>query len=519
MFEAAELGSKIAKAEYKAQVPALRQSLLESQQELRSTGGLQVIVVLAGLEAAGRSETANLLNSWMDPRWIETRAWAHPSDEERERPPFWRYWRYLPQRGRVGLFLDAWYGPAFADFVRRDNSAEAFENRLDRIARFERAIAEDGAVIIKFFLHLAERSQKKRLKALHKDPLTRWRVTEEQWQALKRYDRIKAAAEHGIRRTNTPGAPWHVVEGADERYRNLTVATLLNEAIRNGVERARTRAATVPVPKGDGSVKPGDNSRSTLSRVAQHYNVLQALDLTQQIAKGRYGVELERQQGRLNLRQRQAVQQGLSTVAVFEGWDAAGKGGAIRRVAGALDAHEYQVIPIGAPTDEELSQHYLWRFWRRLSRAGRVTIFDRSWYGRVLVERVEGFASPAEVQRAYGEINDFEQQLVDHRILVTKFWLHISKDEQLRRFQDRQRQPHKRWKITEEDWRNRERWGDYEVAVNDMVERTSTHSAPWLLIEANDKNYARIEVIRALADRMERALTRLTAARSNADRK
>ncbi len=177
------------------------------------------------------------------------------------------------------------------------------------------------------------------------------------------------------------------------------------------------------------------------------------------------------------------------------------------------------MIPIGAPTDEELSQHYLWRFWRRLSRAGRVTIFDRSWYGRVLVERVEGFASPAEVQRAYGEINDFEQQPVDHRILVTKFWLHISKDEQLRRFQDRQRQPHKRWKITEEDWRNRERWGDYEVAVNDMVERTSTHSAPWLLIEANDKNYARIEVIRALADRMERALTRLTAARSNADRK
>ena len=213
------------------------------------------------------------------------------------------------------------------------------------------------------------------------------------------------------------------------------------------------------------------------------------------------------------------MQQGLSTVAVFEGWDAAGKGGAIRRVAGALDAHEYQVIPIGAPTDEELSQHYLWRFWRRLSRAGRVTIFDRSWYGRVLVERVEGFASPEEVQRAYGEINDFEQQLVDHRILVTKFWLHISKDEQLRRFQDRRRQPHKRWKITEEDWRNRERWGDYEVAVNDMVERTSTHGAPWLLIEANDKNYARIEVIRALADRMERALTRLTSARSNADRK
>ncbi len=519
MFEAAELGSKIAKAEYKAQVPALKQSLLEGQQDLRSSGTFPVIVVLAGLESAGRSETANLLNAWMDPRWIVTRAWNQPSDEERERPSFWRYWRHLPRRGRVGLFLSAWYGPAFADRVRRVNSVDEFESRLDRIARFERALADDGAVIIKFFLHLDERSQRKRLKSLHKDPLTRWRVTDQQWEALRRHGRIKEAAERGIRRTSTDRAPWHVVEGADERYRSLTVATLLNEAIHRGLKRARASEVVASTPAREGAPAPTADARETLNKAAKRYNVLSALDLTQRIAKSRYGDELERQQGRLNLLQRQAVEQGLSTAAVFEGWDAAGKGGAIRRVTAALDAREYRVVPIGAPTDEELAHHYLWRFWRQLSRAGRVTIFDRSWYGRVLVERVEELATVNEYQRAYAEINDFEQQLADQGILMTKFWLHISKDEQLERFQERQRLPHKRWKITQDDWWNRERWDDYEVAVNDMVSRTSTRRAPWLLIEANDKYYARIEVIRTLADRMERALKRSSSARSRRDRK
>ena len=275
----------------------------------------------------------------------------------------------------------------------------------------------------------------------------------------------------------------------------------VRDAILEGVRDAVTRATLAGAASKKSSVRrPPKSDRFD--------SVLNTLDLTNTLDKKRFQVQLEKQQGRLNQLQRQARDRSVSTIAVFEGWDAAGKGGAIRRVAAALDAREYQVIPIAAPTDEELAHHYLWRFWRHLSRAGRVTVFDRSWYGRVLVERVEGLATPEEYRRAYGEINHFEEQLVDHGIVLTKFWLHISKAEQLARFRDRKRTPHKSWKITDEDWRNRRKWDDYELAVNEMVARTSTRRAPWVLVEANDKNFARIKVIRTLANRIERALKR-----------
>ena len=228
--------------------------------------------------------------------------------------------------------------------------------------------------------------------------------------------------------------------------------------------------------------------------------------MSKTVDKGEYDVELARAQGRLNLLHRKAGKRGVSTIVVFEGWDAAGKGGAIRRVASALDARDYQVIPVAAPTDEERAQHYLWRFWRHLSREGRMTIFDRSWYGRVLVERVEGFATADEWKRAYAEINDFESQLMDHGSVVVKYWVHITKDEQLRRFEQRQQLAHKRWKLTDEDWRNRRRWKAYEDAVDDMVTLTSTRQAPWILVEGNDKNYARLKVLQTLGDRLQGAL-------------
>jgi AMP-polyphosphate phosphotransferase len=231
--------------------------------------------------------------------------------------------------------------------------------------------------------------------------------------------------------------------------------------------------------------------------------VLDNLDLSRQLSDARFKTRLAEQQSRLNQLQRRARQRDVSTIAVFEGWDASGKGGAIRRVTGALDARDYDVIPVAAPTEEERAHHYLWRFWRHLSRAGRLTIFDRSWYGRVLVERVEGFAREDEYMRAYGEINQFEEQLVAHGILMVKFWLHVSKEEQLRRFRDRTRTSYKKWKIGDEDWRNRARWTDYTIAVNDMVARTSTRIAPWALIEGNDKNFARVKVLTTLADRLE----------------
>jgi polyphosphate:AMP phosphotransferase len=366
---------------------------------------------------------------------------------------------------------------------------------------FERTLTDDGAVVLKFWMHLGKAAQKKRFKAFEKDPLRRWRVTKEQWKHWKMYDRFVAAADRTIRRTSTDQAPWHIVEGEDERYRSVVVATTLRDAIRRGLERAsQTRRS----PQGRKKhATSNDSVAATLGRVSREYNVLASLDMSQRIDDKRFDTVLEEQQGRLHLLQRRARTEGVSTVVVFEGWDAAGKGGAIRRVTGALDARDYQVIPIGAPTDEERARHYLWRFWRHLSRAGRLTVFDRSWYGRVLVERVEGFATQAEYMRAYGEIAHFEEQLVAHGILVAKFWIHVTKDEQLRRFRDRRRTEHKRWKITDEDWRNRARWDDYMTAVNEMVARTSTQIAPWTLVEGNDKNFARIKILRTLADNLE----------------
>jgi polyphosphate kinase 2 (PPK2 family) len=234
--------------------------------------------------------------------------------------------------------------------------------------------------------------------------------------------------------------------------------------------------------------------------------ILSNLDMTQTVSKKAFSTELEKQQGRLNQLQRRAHDQGVSTILVFEGWDAAGKGGAIRRLTAALEAQHYQVIPIAAPTDEERAHHYLWRFWRHLSRAGRLTIFDRSWYGRVLVERVEGFATEAEWMRSYTEINEFEDQLVERGIVLLKFWVHVTFEEQLRRFKEREKIAYKQWKLTDEDWRNRARWPQYEHAVNDMVERTSTRLAPWTIVEGNDKNFARLKVLRTIGDRMRAGL-------------
>jgi polyphosphate:AMP phosphotransferase len=508
MFEAAELGTTVSKDEYKARMPDLRASLLAAQQILRHSAEFPVIVILAGLETAGRSETANLLNQWMDPRGIETRAWRAPTDEEEQRPPFWRFWRALPPKGRVGLFLNGWYESPVRDRVERRCGKRAFDGRLERVAAFERTLVDDGAVIVKFWLHIDARTQRARLKAFAKDPLRRWRATKQERRSLRLHPRILEAAEQAIRRTSTEQAPWHIVEGTASEYRNLVVASRIRDAIHDGLKRAMQRSRRVATPRSGAAAEVNDPIATTLDSAAVAHSVLGALDLSHSLEKKRFRVALERQQGRLYQLQRRAFDRGLSTVAVFEGWDAAGKGGAIRRVAGALDARDYRVIPVAAPTEEERAQHYLWRFWRHLPRAGHVVIFDRSWYGRVLVERVEGLATAETWGRAYTEINEFEDRLVDHGILLLKFWIHISKDEQLKRFQDRRKTSHKQWKITDEDWRNRRKWEDYERAVNEMVARTSTRRAPWVLIEGNDKNFARVKVIRTFGDRLARVLKR-----------
>jgi len=501
MFEAAEVGRSLSKAQFKAQEPILCAELLEAQRQLRESS-FPVIVLFAGVDTAGKGETVNLLNEWMDPRWITTRGYSKPSDEERERPRLWRYWRDLPPHGRMAMFLSAWYSTPIRNRVGRRSTMAEFDGALDEIAAFERALTDDGAVVLKFWMHLGKEAQRKRLKAFERDPLQRWRVTKRSWKHWHMFDRFVAAADRAIRKTSTDQAPWHIVEGNDHHYRSIVVGTIVRDAIRRALE---ARTAAVP-EKRPARRRRGGRVDHTLRAVEREYNVLDRLDMQQRLSRSRFRTAFEQLQGRLNLLVKQAREAGVSTIAVFEGWDAAGKGGAIRRITSALDARDYQVIPIAAPTDEERSRHYLWRFWRHLPRAGHMTIFDRSWYGRVLVERVEQFATETEYRRAFGEITNFEEHLVSHGIVLVKFWLHITKEEQLRRFRERARTEVKRWKITDEDWRNRAKWPDYTLAVDEMVARTSTTIAPWTLVEANDKLFARIKVVKTLAERMESRL-------------
>ena len=492
MFESAELGHKIDKATFKKEVPKLRAELLDAQYDLLEKREFPVVILISGVDGSGKGETINLLYSWMDPRHISTLAFSAPSDEERSRPYMWRYWRALPPKGKVGIFAGSWYSQPITDRITGAMRRSEMDERLDDINRFEAMLVNEGALVLKFWFHLSKDGQKKRLKALEKDPRTAWRVTKESYDRLKTYDKLQAVAGHVLRVTNTPHAPWIIVEGTDDEYRSLTVGRIVLDSIKRRLQQEGRQQVPVAPP---------------IVHTIDQKNVLSELNLKLKLDKTTYERDLAKYQSRLSELVRSPRFAGKrSLVLVFEGSDAAGKGGSIRRVAASMDARQYQIIPIAAPTEEERVQPYLWRFWRHLPRTGRVAIFDRSWYGRVLVERVEGFCSEADWLRAYAEINDFEHQLADAGAVVVKFWLQISADEQLRRFKERQDTEFKRFKITDEDWRNRDKWDAYVSAVCDMVDRTSTGLAPWTLVEANDKNYARVKVLKTLCDRLEAAL-------------
>jgi AMP-polyphosphate phosphotransferase len=492
MFESAELGHKIDKETYQKEVPLLREALLDVQYDLAEAKKFPVIILIGGVDGAGKGETANLLNAWMDPRNIHTHAYGQPSDEEIERPHMWRYWQALPPKGKIGINFGSWYTDPIIKRVYGQIRNEGLTKALDEIVRFEKMLTDEGALVLKFWFHLSKEKQKERLKKLEADPKTRWRVSDQDKKHLKMYDEFREISEHALRETSTAAAPWIIVEGFDANYRNLTVGKQLHEAIRNRLDHPEAKPVAITAPP---LIAPVDNIQ-----------ILSKLNLSKKIEKKEYENKLEHYQGKLNALTRDPRFKKLSVISVFEGSDAAGKGGSIRRITQAIDARIYSITPIAAPTEEERAQPYLWRFWRHVPRHGRLTIFDRSWYGRVLVERVEGFCSEYDWMRAYGEINDFEEQLARKNFLMVKFWLQISKEEQLRRFEERKNIAFKRFKITEEDWRNREKWEDYEVAVCDMIDRTSTDYAPWTIVEANDKNYARIKILKTLTDRIEAAL-------------
>ena len=494
MFESANLLHTVAKDAYQREEARLRADLLNAQYDLKLDGRFPVLILIAGVEGAGKGETVNLLNEWMDPRHIQTTAFGTPSDEEAERPAHWRFWRALPPKGRIGIFFGAWHTLPIVQRVMGELDEGDFAAATAEIQRLEKMLCDEGVLLLKYWFHLSRDQQRKRLKALEKDPDTRWRVTDTEWAYFKLYDRFVEVCEPFVRQTSTAQAPWIVVPGADPNYRALAVGRHLLAALRQRLADKPAKAARAKTPP--------------LPAPADGVNVLSTLQLDQPMDKAAYERELARWQGRLNLAARDPRFRKLAVVGVFEGNDGAGKGGAIRRVTGALDARSYANIPVAAPTEEERAQPYLWRFWRQLPRRGRFAFFDRSWYGRVLVERVEGFCSEADWKRAYGEINDFEHSLLQHRVVLVKFWLAVSKDEQYRRFKLREKVAFKRFKITPDDWRNREKWDAYEAAVCDMVDRTSNASTPWTLVEANNKYHARIKVLKTLCEAVEQALSR-----------
>lgn len=491
MFVSAGLDHTIDKATYKKEEPLLREALLDTQFELAERKTFPVIIIMGGADGSGKEEVTNDIQYVMDSHYITTFAMDDPTDEERERPRMWRFWRALPPKGRIGIFMGSWYTEPVRDRVLGTISKAEFEQSLQEINRFEKMLTDEGALVLKFWFYLTQKQQKKRLKKLEQDPATRWRIPNTAWDHLKHWNKIHQVGEHAARVTSTAHAPWFVIASADRRYRNVTIWRMTLEAIQKRLEQ--------PNP-------PKVVSAQAIASPSSKQNVLTALDLSQHCPDATYEKHLGEYQGRLNMLVRHKKFRKHAVVAVFEGNDAAGKGGAIHRVTQALEAQVYRVTQIAAPTEEERAQPYLWRFWRHVPRLGHFALFDRSWYGRVLVERVEGFCSEADWMRAYSEINDFEQDLAKHGIILAKFWLAISADEQLKRFKLREKTGYKRHKITEEDWRNRKKWDTYVTAVCDMVDRTSTEYAPWTLVEANDKNYARIKVLRTFCERIEAAL-------------
>jgi len=493
MFEVFESGSKISKSDYKKRLPELRAELLKTQFELQKKN-IPLLIIIAGVEGAGKGEVINRLNSWMDTRFIETNVFQNETDDEKNRPYYWRFWRKFPHAGQIGVFFGSWYTAPIKNLVFDKISPAEFDAEMNRIKSIEQMLEAGGKLIAKFWLHIPEKKQKKRFKKLEEDERTEWRVSDYDWRYHDNFDKFIYASKRAIRQTDTSIAPWNIIDASQRRYRDIAFMEILLQKMKAALNK--------------NGFKNGNKAPETpeLHEVAQANNILDQVDMTPELSKDEYKEIYEELSLEIEYLAWQCYQQKISNVIVFEGWDAAGKGGIIRRLVPTLDAKIYRVIQIAAPTRIEKSYHYLWRFWQHIPKDGRITIYDRSWYGRILVERVEGFAAEEEWSRSYHEINEFEQQLHDHGTVINKFWLHISSEEQLYRFKQREKIEYKKHKITDDDWRNRDKRPAYKQAVHDMIAKTSTEYAPWHIIPANSKNYARITVLKIIRDSMKEAL-------------
>lgn len=497
MLEKADLKKKMDKEEFKEKIGLLREKLAALDGPIKENA-LPVIILFEGWEGAGKGSVISKLILNFDPRWFTMVNTQPPTQPELREPVMWRHWLTIPEAGQLSVMDRSWYQEVST--LRIENSTDELTNvrHMNEINNFERGLTDNGYLIIKFFLHISQKEQRARMDRLLKNKSTRWRVSERDERSCRQYDQYYDAYEQMLEYTNTPNAPWHVVPGMDERTCLYQVFDTVSTAIQTALALKKEKDAAAK--QESRIIMPGQYHFMPVKKLSE-------TDLSKAISEEEYRLEIKKEQDKLSRLHNKLYLKKIPVIIAYEGWDAAGKGGNIKRVSEALDPRGYEVMPIAAPSGEEKNRHYLWRFWKRLPKDGHVAIFDRTWYGRVIVERIEGFCAPADWQRAYGEINDFERQLYDWGAIVLKFWIHIDSEEQLRRFQERQETPSKQWKITDEDWRNREKWKQYEEAVDDMMQYTSTDFAPWHVIEGNDKKYARVQTLKLINRAIEERLS------------
>lgn len=494
MLEQIDLGQKLGKAEYKDLMEMLEGRLGELHREVH-TLGIPVIIVFEGWDAAGRGTLINELILRLDPRGFKVFANHLCHGDSTAYPFLWRYWNTTPAAGKIMIYDQSWYEALLAGRIDGSTDSAGLEAIYAEILSFERQLADSGCIMIKFFLHISKKEQKKRMDSLEKDPATRWRVGDVEWRRHRKYEEYLEIIEETLGRTDRECSPWTPVAAMDRRFAAGKICSTVVRVLEQQMEiREQTRQTNAK--KAEFSRMSTESPVSTLDKIA----------VPNDWSPGSYEKELDRWGGKLHEMHYESYKKKIPILILFEGWDAAGKGGAIKRLVTRFDPRGYEVVPIAAPNDTERAHHYLWRFWQAVPAAGRIAVFDRSWYGRVLVERVEGFCRESEWRRAYREINEFEEHLANFGAVVVKFWLHIDKEEQLQRFQERENTPEKRWKITAEDWRNREKWDEYKIAVDEMLFRTSSRKVPWTVVAANSKEFARLTVLKTVAEAMEKAL-------------
>ena len=489
MLKNIDLSREVAKEEYKRLKGDADLKLAALQRQTKILG-IPVMVVFEGWSASGKGTLINELILPLDPRGFSVYSARGPTEEEAFYPFLWRFWKRTPTRGRLAIFDRSWNRRVVTDRVEGQVTGKRLRQAFEDICAFERQLSDDGAVIVKCFLHISKKEQERRFDALRSGAATAWRVTEDDLRQHKRYAEYLAAAEDMLIETDADYASWTVVEAHDRRFATLKIFATVIDALQRGVAVAEGKPQPVSRPLREG-VQAVNAFKTT---ALDHVNL--SLSLTPE----EYATRLKKAQAMLRELEHEIYRRRVPVVIAYEGWDAAGKGGNIRRLTQNLDPRGYEVVPVAAPNDIEKAHHYLWRFWAQMPKAGHIAIFDRSWYGRVLVERVEGFCTEAEWRRAYREINGMEQHLVNFGTVLLKFWLHIDPDEQLRRFREREGMAHKQWKITEEDWRNREKIDQYREAVEEMLHRTTTPYAPWTIVESNCKRYARVKVLETVCE-------------------